>query len=161
MVCYNSMSPLPSSASMLCSCFCIVLLLCSALFPSVLNTTSCSTSLLPFMLCVASAFSSLCHGSPLQVMHYVSSYPHASLSKKTHSLLCSACLSHPSSLPDHHHNSSSSLVVILNLFIISGRYPKIPWLLWQSQLFVFSVSYNQSFLASLASKPLPSRDHRW
>jgi hypothetical protein len=51
----------------------------------------------------------------------------------------------PNPLPDHHNNSSSSLVVILNLFIISGHYPKIIWLLWQSQLFVFSVKYSQSF----------------
>jgi hypothetical protein len=63
-------------------------------------------------------------------------------------------------LPDHHSNSSSSLAVILNLFIISGRYPNILWLLWQSQLFIFSVSYSQSLLDSFSFKPLPSRDHR-
>jgi hypothetical protein len=55
----------------------------------------------------------------------------------------------------------ASLVVILNLFITGDHYPKILWILWQSQFFVFFASYSQSFLASLAFKPLPSCDHRW
>jgi hypothetical protein len=37
----------------------------------------------------------------------------------------------PSPLLDNTHNSSSSLVVILSLFVISGHYPEILWLLWQ------------------------------
>jgi hypothetical protein len=130
------------------------------MLPSSLNTTSCSTYLLPFMLYVASACSSPHHGSPLLVMHSISSYPHASLLEKLTIFSVLHVFLTPSPLPDHHSNSSSSLVVILNLFIINGHYPNIIWLLWQSQLFVFSVIYSQSLLASLASKPLPSCD-RW
>jgi hypothetical protein len=79
-------------------------------------------------------------------MHSISSYPHALLSKK-HTLSSMFCISfsHQVLCQIIMTNSSSSLVVILNMFIISGRYPKIPWLLWQSQLFFFSVSYSQSF----------------
>jgi hypothetical protein len=125
--------------------FCIVQLLCSSLFPPVLNTRCCSTSLLPFMLCVASACSSLRHRSPLQIIHCVSPYPHASPSKKHTLLSVMHVFLSPSSLPYHHYNSSSSLVVIMNLFIINGHYPKISWLLWKLKLFVFSVSYSQTF----------------
>jgi hypothetical protein len=57
-------------------------------------------------------------------------------------------------------DSLASLEVILSLIITIGRYPKIIFLLWQLQLFIFSGSYSQSFLDSLASNPLPSRDHR-
>jgi hypothetical protein len=51
----------------------------------------------------------------------------------------------PSPLSDHHQNSSYSLEVILNSFIINSHYPKILWLLWELQLFVFLGSYSQSF----------------
>jgi hypothetical protein len=160
MVCYNSMSPLPSLAYMLCSSSASFFFYALLLLPFALNTTYCSASLFPFMLCVASACSSPHHGSPLLVMHSISSYPHASLLEKLTIFFVLHDFLTPSPLPNHHSNSSSSLAVILNLFIISGRYPKILWLLWQSQLFIFSVSYSQSLLASLASKPLPSHDHR-
>jgi hypothetical protein len=160
MVCYNSMSPLPSSTSMLCSAsasFCFYALLCFLL---------CSTPPVVQLL-----FFLLCSVLPLHALHLPLISPSGyalclilptciTFEKNSLSSLFCMSFSHSSPLPDHHSNSSSSLVVILNLFIISGRYPKILWLLWQSQLFVFSVSYNQSFLASLASKPLPSRDHR-
>jgi hypothetical protein len=109
----------------------------------------------------ASACSSLRHCSTLQVVHCVSSV-RGLTDQRINFLFSVLHLFHtPSPLHDHHGNSSSSLVVILNAFIISGRFPEILWLLWQSQLFIFSVSYSQSSLASLASKPLPSRDHRW
>jgi hypothetical protein len=82
------MSPLPSSASMLCS------------FSSCAPHPLCSTFLLHFMLCVASAF---CMHSLFCVLHVFIM---------------------PSPVPDNTLNSSSSLAVILSLFIISGRYPR-------------------------------------
>jgi hypothetical protein len=66
-----------------------------------------------------------------------------------------------SHLPDHHGNSSCSLVVQPYVFIISEYYAEIPYLLWQSKLFVFSVIYSQSIMDSLDPKPLPSCDHWW
>jgi hypothetical protein len=67
-------------------------------------------------------------------------------------------------------DSSAPLAITLKLFEFSGGYTQCvhhQWALYrflsfsaQSKLFVFSVSYNQSIMASLASKPLPSRDHR-
>jgi hypothetical protein len=54
------------------------MILCYALLPSPLNTTSCSTYFLPFILYDTSACSSPCHISRFLVMHSFSSYPHAS-----------------------------------------------------------------------------------
>jgi hypothetical protein len=144
------MSPLPSSASMLCSAsasFCFYALL----FFFLCTTLLCSASLQHFMLCVLHLYI---------LIPYLFLQTCITLKKKK---LCILFVLHifltSSPLPDHHLNSSSSLVVMLSLFIISGRYPNILWLLWKSQLFIFSVSYSQSIMASLASKPLPSRDH--
>jgi len=129
MVCYSSKSPLPSLSSILCFAyapFCFNALLFS--FSS--QQLSCSYSLLPFMICAASACSLLHHRSPLPVMHCISSYSHESLLEKKHSLF--SVLHHfhtPNPLPNHHSNSSSSLVVMQNRFIINGCYPDILCLL--------------------------------
>jgi hypothetical protein len=131
MVSYNSMSPLPSLASILCSSSASFNFY-ALLFSSCTQHHRFSASLLRFILCATSTYYLLCHISLLQIMHCISSCPHASPSKK-HSLffvLHVFLTSIP--LPDHHPNSSYSLAVILNLFIISGCYLEILWLLWKS-----------------------------
>jgi hypothetical protein len=136
MVCYNSMSPLPLQLLLLCS----TSILCS--FSCSCTLTLCSTSLLPlYALCC------LCmlYVAPListSGMYWSHSTHMHNYRKITLSSLFCMSFSPRVLLPDHHSNSSSSLVVILNLFIISGRYLEILWLLWQSQLFVFSGSYS-------------------
>jgi hypothetical protein len=94
-------------------------------FPSYAQHYNYLASLIPFILCVSSAYSILPHKSPLQIMHCVSSRPHASHSKNNVVFYVLHVFLTSSPLPDHHANSSSSLVIILNLFIIRGRYPKI------------------------------------
>jgi hypothetical protein len=106
------------------------------------------------------ACSSLCQCSALGLFT-TSPLPHNMAHKRIKKLFFVMHLFYtPIPLHDHHGNSLSSLAVMLNVFIISGHYPEIPWLLWKSQLFVIPVSYNQSSLAYLSSKPLPSCDHR-
>jgi hypothetical protein len=107
-----------------------------------LHVLHCAT-LLPFRLFIASH-------SPLNVA-----------SNQINTLFYVLHIFYTSSpLHDHHGNSLYSMAVMLNVFIIRGHLLEIPWLFWQSQLFIFSGSYNQSSLASLASKPIPSRDHQ-
>jgi hypothetical protein len=67
---------------------------------------------------------------PLWLCTTSHSTPHAAISEKLtiFSVLCVFLT--PIPLLDHHSNSSFSMVVILNLFIISGHYPNILWLLW-------------------------------
>jgi hypothetical protein len=99
--------------------------------------SSCAQHTILFIF--SSAFYNLCclcmiffhHGSPLQIMHYVSSFPHASPLKRDLGSSILHVFLMPSSLCDHHCNSSYSLAVIMSLFIISGCYAKILWLLWQ------------------------------
>jgi hypothetical protein len=144
----------------------IVMLHCSALMHQCLFAariflrTPCSTSLHPFILYATSSYFSLHLWSPLQVLHHFTCYSHSWLSKNHTILFVMHVFLMSSPLLDHYSNSSSSLAVILYLFIISGSYPKILWLLCLSQLFIFSISYSQSIMASLASNPLPSHDHR-
>jgi hypothetical protein len=147
MVCYKSMSPLPSSASILCStsspfifyalfCFFIVQLLCFSLFPPALNTTSCSTSLLPFMLCVSSSSSSLRHDISPSDYALRLVLPTCIILRETLCLFSILHVFHTSShLPDHHVNSSSSMDVI------QGSLASLAVIL---RIFCFSVSQNSS-----------------
>jgi hypothetical protein len=144
MVYYSSMSPLPSSASMLYSTFASFCFYALSFF--FLHTTP-SIQLLFIILCSVLPLHSIHWASNLHFSYSPDSPPthiHNYREKLTilsvlHDFLTS------SPLPDHHSNSSSSLVVMLNLFIINERYSEILWFLWQSQLFVFSGSYSQSF----------------
>jgi hypothetical protein len=116
---------------------------------------------------------------------FTAALPHTRIAPQQNPFLhSSTCLSHIESSHDHHHNSSSSLAVLLpvssssvvvmlrflslsgsrdsssslslpNLFIITGRYPEIPWLIWQSRLFVFSVDHPEASSNSLC------RNNQW
>jgi hypothetical protein len=150
MVCYSSMSPLPSSTSMLCSAsasFCFY-----ALSFSSCALPLCSASLLPFMLCVASASyalfsdlhfrsllppSTLMHSIPKNTFHAKSSARSSWQLFVTTALCCISILYilfyvlhvfSPSSLPGLIATLVFTGGYSLNLFIISARYPEIPFL---------------------------------
>jgi hypothetical protein len=158
MVCYNSMSPLPSSTSILCSTsasFCFY-----ALLFFLLHSPPCSTSLLPFMLCAYICIPLRCTSSlllfccllpPSTLMHqfpkstFSACLYHAKSSARsswqlfvTTTLCCISILYilfyvlhvifSPSSLPGPHRNSATLLAVTHCLFIISAHYPEIPFL---------------------------------
>jgi hypothetical protein len=114
MVCYSSMSLLPSSTSMLCSssaCFCFYALL----FFLLRTTLLCSTSLLPFMLYVSFAFLFV---APLLCSFSVSYYHilrSCIISRKSHSLHVFIT---PSPLPNHPGNSSSQQLCVASQFYI-------------------------------------------
>jgi hypothetical protein len=128
MVFYSSMSPLPSLASILCS---LLHRLASMLY----SFSSCAQQSLMFNL--LSSFYSLWFFFMLFTAPWISpSYyalclilPTCITLEKTHSVICSACLSHA----NFSARSSSQLFVFSGgyskLFIISGRYPKITCLL--------------------------------
>jgi hypothetical protein len=135
MVCYSSMSPLPSSASILCSASSsfnfyallffllrstppvVQLLFCLLCYVLPLHPLHCATDL-PFRLCTVS--------HPTHMHH----------SRETLCLFSILHVFHTSShLPDHHANSSSSLA------IIQGSLASLAVIL---RIFCFSVSRNSS-----------------
>jgi hypothetical protein len=126
MVCYSSMSPLPLPASITLFCFYTLLFLLlhnhtySVLLLFFIYTLCCLCML--YTAPLISIFRSCTQSHSTHMHNYRKSTP---IFFVLHVFLTS------SPLPDHHSNSSSSLVVMLYLFIISGHYPKILWLLWQ------------------------------
>jgi hypothetical protein len=123
---------------------------CSYLAPLVVSSVQlffylfCSVLHLHSMHCASSMLFRSCSLPPSTRMH---NYEKTPLFSVLHIFIM------PSPLPDNSRNSSSSLAVILSLFVISGRYPEILWLLWQcdpsSSLLQlsFSDSYRRSSLS--------------
>jgi hypothetical protein len=158
MVCYSSMSPQPSSTSMLCSTsasFCFYALLFFLLRTSPLfNFSSAFYALcihcIPFH-CTSSLLLFCCLLPPSMLMHqfpkstFSACLYHAKSSARsswqlfvTQALCCISILYilfyvlhvifSPSSLPGPHRNSATLLAVTHCLFIINAHYPEIPFL---------------------------------
>ena len=164
------------SATLLCStCISVFLLTSSwALWSSTLSLHVHLSFLFLFLICIfvlclSSTLYALCIISilcttpllcVLAAAHNILQPAWLTLNRRNHLFYVLCIFIMPNPPPDHTPNSSFSLVILLNLFFISGRYPEILWILWQSQFFIVFANYSQSFLASLASNPLPSCDHR-
>jgi hypothetical protein len=116
MVCYISMSPLPSSTSMLCFAY-TSFYFYALLFFLLCTTLLCSSSLLPFILYVSSTF---LFTTPL-IYSFSGSYYHLLCScinsQKSHSLHVFIT---PIPLPDHPSNSSSQQLCAASQFYISS-----------------------------------------
>jgi hypothetical protein len=156
MVCYNSKSPLPSSASILCSAAYASILcsLSSSAQRTYVHLLFCLYALCCLCILYTTPLISTSGTTPLRLL-----LPTCITIEEAHSVLCFACISHVESSA----RSSCKLFIFSGrysrFFGFSGSYPENLLLLCQSKFFVFSGSYSESFfLASLASKSLPSCD---